>query len=154
MTVTRKNLFHCALFLVLALFGTAGVFLYLGQEFLAAVQVLIYVGAVTVLIIFGLMLTRQVMDERVRMMNSQVLGALVVSVVLTVLALWAVSGGLAGLPPTPEEGSNMIFGGEVAALGQALLKSDKGFVYSFELLSFLLLSALIGAIVVARKEDE
>jgi len=152
LAVTVRNLYHSALFLVLALFGVAGVFLFLGQEFLAAVQILIYVGAVTILIIFGLMLTRQVMDETKRVMNSQVLGAAVVAFLFTGLALTALHGGLTALPPAG--GVSVPFGGEVAALGTALLKPDRGFVYAFELLSFLLLAALVGAVVVARKEEE
>jgi NADH-quinone oxidoreductase subunit J len=72
MVVSLKNLFHCALFLALAMFGVSGIFLYLGNEFLAAVQVLIYVGAVTILVIFGIMLTRNVMDEKVPARNRQV----------------------------------------------------------------------------------
>jgi NADH-quinone oxidoreductase subunit J len=154
MAVTRRNLFHCALYLVLALFGTAGIFLYLGQEFLAAVQVLIYVGAVTILIIFGLMLTRKVMDEKTRVMNSQVAGALLVSALLTGLALLAVKDVLSSLPAVAADDPGGISAPGVAALGAALLRPDQGFVYAFELLSFLLLAALVGAIVVARKEED
>src|SRR5579863_2778450 len=73
LAIALRNLFHCALFLALTMFGVSGIFLYLNSEFLAAVQVLIYVGAVTVLIIFGIMLTRNVMDEKTRVMNNQVL---------------------------------------------------------------------------------
>lgn len=71
MAMTLRNLFHCALFWVLAMFGVAGIFLYLNAEFLAAVQVIIYVGAVTVFIFFGIMFTRNVMDERINVMNGQ-----------------------------------------------------------------------------------
>ena len=71
MAMTLRNLFHCALFWVLAMFGVAGIFLYLNAEFLAAVQVIIYVGAVTVFIFFGIMFTRNVMDERIHVMNRQ-----------------------------------------------------------------------------------
>ncbi len=73
LVVSVRNLFHCALALALTMFGISGIYLYLGWEFLAAVQVLIYVGAVTVLIIFGIMLTRKVMDDNARVMNNQVL---------------------------------------------------------------------------------
>jgi NADH-quinone oxidoreductase subunit J len=55
--VTLKNIFHSALFLIIALFGVAGIYILLHAEFLAAVQILIYVGAVSVLIIFAIMLT-------------------------------------------------------------------------------------------------
>src|SRR5579864_2913188 len=82
-TLTVRNLFHCALFLALTMFGVSGIFLYLNSEFLAAVQVLIYVGAVTVLVIFGIMLTRNVMDEKTRVMNKQVFLALLVAAAVT-----------------------------------------------------------------------
>ena len=59
LAITVRNLFHCALFLALTMFGISGVFLYLNSDFLASVQVLIYVGAVTVIIIFGIMLNEK-----------------------------------------------------------------------------------------------
>src|SRR5690348_8354350 len=89
MTLTLKNLFHCALFLALAMFGVSGIILYLGSEFLAAVQVLIYVGAVTVLVIFGIMLTRDVMDEKIKIMNHQALLSIVIALAVSVVAFLA-----------------------------------------------------------------
>src|SRR5581483_4810864 len=85
LVVTLRNLFHCALALALTMFGISGIYLYLGWEFLAAVQVLIYVGAVTVLIIFGIMLTRKVMDDNARVMNNQVLISLIAALAILFL---------------------------------------------------------------------
>ncbi len=174
MAVTLKNLFHCALFLVLAMFGVAGLFLYLNAEFLAAVQVIIYVGAVTVFIFFGIMFTRNVMDEKINVMNRQFLLALVAAVFFGWLSLKAVHQSsfansdhpliltaqaspdvnaatvttVASLPNSGTENSNV----DVYALATDLLNPAHGFAYAFEFVSILLLSALIGAIVVARKE--
>jgi NADH-quinone oxidoreductase subunit J len=174
MAVTLKNLFHCALFLVLAMFGVAGLFLYLNAEFLAAVQVIIYVGAVTVFIFFGIMFTRNVMDEKINVMNRQFLLALFVAVffgwiafkavhessfgvsdhplILTEQAASADNGGtvttVASLPNSGNGNSSV----DVYALATDLLIPSHGFAYAFEFVSILLLSALVGAIVVARKD--
>jgi NADH-quinone oxidoreductase subunit J len=174
MAVTLKNLFHCALFLVLAMFGVAGLFLYLNAEFLAAVQVIIYVGAVTVFIFFGIMFTRNVMDEKINVMNRQFLLALLAAVFFSWLALKAVHQSsfansdhpliltaqtssdatgatvttVASLPNSEYGNSNV----DVYALATDLLNPSHGFAYAFEFVSILLLSALVGAIVVARKD--
>lgn len=157
LAVTLRNLFHCALFLALTMFGISGIFLYLNAEFLAAVQVLIYVGAVTVLIIFGIMLTRNVMDEKTRVMNSQVLWA-----VLAAFLVMAVS--FAALSKSPFIATDHALASVAAAtatapaqsdvysLGPELIRPDKGFAFAFEFVSILLLSALVGAIVIARKD--
>jgi NADH:ubiquinone oxidoreductase subunit 6 (subunit J) len=174
MAVTLRNLFHCALFLVVAMFGEAGLFLYLNSEFLAAVQVIIYVGAVTVFIFFGIMFTRNVMDEKINVMNRQFLLALVAAVFFGFIALKAVhlsSFGSSDHPliltqqTSPDSqgvtvttvAASMPSGNEasyvdVYALATDLLNPGHGFAYAFEFVSILLLSALVGAIVVARKD--
>jgi NADH:ubiquinone oxidoreductase subunit 6 (subunit J) len=169
LVVSIRNLFHCALALAMTMFGISGIYLYLGWEFLAAVQVLIYVGAVTVLIIFGIMLTRQVMDDHARVMNNQVLLAGVVAIaVLFVLfkvighstfqgnnqpsvAQTAALAPAAAQPETPNPAPE-IYETDVLALGAALLKPQNGFAFAFEFVSILLLSALVGAVVIARKD--
>lgn len=162
LSVLLRNLYHCALFLAIALFGVAGVFLYLGSEFLAVVQVLIYVGAVTVILIFGIMLTRNVMEARQRVFHRQAFLAALVGLALTAFAVQAVreSDFLRNSPPSaqatlhPAGASEAPAGvrSDVYLLGPELLDPKKGFVFAFELVSILLLSALVGAIVVARQE--
>lgn len=168
LVVTVRNLFHCALALALTMFGVSGIYLFLSWEFLAAVQVLIYVGAVTVLIIFGIMLTRRVMDDQARVMNNQVFLSLVVAAAV-LFALFKVithsdfqnnnhpasmavatsaEPAQATTPQTPAES----YQNDVASLGAALLKPQFGFAFAFEFVSVLLLSALVGAVVVARKD--
>lgn len=167
LVVTVKNLFHCALALALTMFGVSGVYLFLGWEFLAAVQVLIYVGAVTVLIIFGIMLTRRVMDDNTRVMNNQVLLAFLAAAAV-MFVLFAVVGHsifqysnhppMAAAVSTATEGTQATapaqapYTDEVAALAGGLLKPQNGFAFAFEFVSILLLSALVGAVVVARKD--
>lgn len=173
MVVTLRNLFHCALFLAVTMFCAAGIFLYLNSEFLAVVQVLIYVGAVTVLIIFGIMLTRDVMNDQAKVLNRQAPLSLVVAGILTGIVLLAVESSVfqwsnhstpALEKPAQTVSSNQIpadFSGnppvirqgyDVYSLGLELIRPDKGFAFAFELVSVLLLSALVGAIVIARKD--
>lgn len=149
LAMTQRNLYHCALWLVVSLFGVAGVFLFLGAEFLAAVQVLIYVGAVTVFLIFGIMLTRDVMTDRVPRFNRQALSSAVVAILVGACILFAVR----SLPPGPA--ADIPAGAsDLSRLGPELLLPEKGFVLAFELVSVLLLAALVGAIVIARKDQE
>jgi len=147
------------------MFGVSGIFLFLGSEFLAAVQVLIYVGAVTVLVIFGIMLTRNVMDDKTRVMNRQVVLAVLAALAVTGIAFYTVgtspfavgdhpSAAMAALSPGSSQapaadGSRL---SEVYSLGPELLRPDRGFAFAFEFVSILLLSALVGAIVIARKD--
>ncbi|HUO58070.1 MAG TPA: NADH-quinone oxidoreductase subunit J [bacterium] len=154
MAMTLRNLFHCALFLALTMFGISGIFLYLNSEFIAAVQVLIYVGAVTVLLIFGIMLTRNVMDEKTRVMNNQVFLALVTAGVITVIVFAAVHQSTFQLNDHPLAAAASIAPDhtDVYSLGIELIRPEKGFAFAFEFVSVLLLSALVGAIVVARKD--
>src|SRR5512136_374805 len=100
MVVTSRSLLRCALWLVLAFFGIAGLFVLLRAEFLAVVQVLVYIGAISTLIIFAIMLSRGVMDPEQPRFNDQwrvVLGVVaVLAVVLAVLVTriaWPVAAG-------------------------------------------------------------
>lgn len=151
LVVTLRNLFHCALALALTMFCVAGVYVYLGWEFLAGVQILIYVGAVTVLIIFGIMLTRRVMDEHTPALNRFVgwaLGGIVVWGVVLFSALDS-----SPIPTWVENvGGASTYTSDVTMLAAALLKPQNGFDFAFEFVSVLLLSALVGAVVIARKD--
>ncbi len=155
MVVALKNLFHCALFLAVAMFGVSGVFLFLGSEFLAAVQVLIYVGAVTILVIFGIMLTRNVMDEKTPARNSQVPLSLLVGASFLFVTLFALVQSIfqwSDQPPGTLASPAASAMNNVYALGPALILPSNGFAFAFEFVSILLLSALVGAIVIARKD--
>jgi len=144
LVVTSRNIVHAALYLVVALASVAGIYLLLAAPFVAFVQVIIYVGAIVVLLLFGIMLTRapvgrRVLDNTVRAR----LGALVVGGgVFAMLTTFLV----------------MAFGGDrivnraataTAALGTSIFRN---FVLPFEAVSVLLLAALVGAIVLARRD--
>jgi NADH:ubiquinone oxidoreductase subunit 6 (subunit J) len=144
LAVSVRNIFHAAMYLILALFTVAGFFVLLHAEFLAAVQVLIYVGAVAVLIIFAVMLTSRLTDARVRAHNEQVAVGIVVSVALFVtitMALWSTSWPVTEAPQAVDN---------IRTLGRMLMTR---FVLPFEIASVLLLAAMIGAIVIAAKES-
>jgi len=91
LVVTIRSVFHSALFLVLAFFTVAGIYLMLHAEFLAAVQVLIYVGAVTILMLFAIMLTYQIQSKSIRQVNEQAAPAALISAVFLALAVFAMT---------------------------------------------------------------
>jgi NADH-quinone oxidoreductase subunit J len=143
--VTSRILIRAALGLVLSFFGVAGLYALLNVGFLAVVQILIYVGAIAILIIFAIMLTRGVMDREVVQRNSQwfisalvglaLFAALGYALVFRVGDDWALSGA-----PVPQD--------QIATLGEALVTT---YALPFEVASVLLLVALVGAIVIARE---
>ncbi len=144
LVVTSRNLFHSALFLTASFFGIAGLYILLEAEFLAVVQILIYVGAIATLIVFAIMLSRVGMRDVPRVVNEQwaivALGALLLFGVLASLIThitWPVNGA--------EPASNAI-----VALGQAFVGP---YVIPFEVASVLLVVALVGAIIIAREKE-
>jgi NADH:ubiquinone oxidoreductase subunit 6 (subunit J) len=141
--VTSRNIFYSALLLIGCFFAVAGFYVLLEASFLAAVQVLIYVGAIAVLIIFAVMLTERMMTEKKRAFNEQWWVALLVSIFLVAVMLYVV---VTTTWPTTEAAAPA---DAIAALGQTLLST---YVLPFEIASVILLMALIGAIIIAREE--
>ena len=142
--VTLRNLFHCALCLAAALIGTAVIYVVLQAEYLAAIQILLYVGAVVTLVIFAIMLTEHLAGKTIRQNNSQSLpaiaGLLGFVSLLTVLILktpWPVT-------PTALKAKVSVMG-----LGKALMGI---YVFPFEVISIVLIAALIGTVVIAKKD--
>jgi NADH-quinone oxidoreductase subunit J len=148
MVVVARNLVHAALWLVGALFGVAVIFAMLQAGFLAVVQVLIYIGAIAILMIFAIMLTRKIAspssEVTPRYSENWRWGILIAALMLIALFIMLVNW------PAAFVTANPIPGGvdPLRDLGEALVAPD-GFVLAFELASVLLLAALIGAIVVA-----
>ena len=144
LVVTTRSLFRSALWLILAFFGIAGLFVLLNAEFLAVAQVLIYVGAISTLIIFAIMLSRGVMDPGARRFNEQWglvagLGAVLFVLLAAVLTRvqWPVS---PGQPPADA----------ILRLGSDFVGP---YVIPFEVASVLLVVAMIGAIIIAREQE-
>ena len=140
--VTARNVVHAALYLVVTLASIAAVFLLLAAEFVAWVQVLIYVGAILVLLLFGLMLTRapigrEALDNQQRGLSAIVGAGLLAGLVFL---LWEAFG----------DARIELTTSSTAKVGGSLFTK---FVLPFEVVSFLLLAALIGAIVLARRDE-
>jgi NADH-quinone oxidoreductase subunit J len=140
--VLARNLFHSVLWLALALVGTAGLFLLLHAEFLAAVQVLLYAGGVVTIVVFAIMLTERLVGESIRQMNR--------GVAWGAAAAGGVFVALAGAILRARPGRAPATGLDTAALGRAVLTE---WVLSFELLGILLVAALLGALYLARTEE-
>lgn len=145
MVVTVRNLIHAALWLIVSLAGVAIMFVFLSAGFLAIAQVVIYIGAISILIIFSIMLTRNVAIDPERQLNSTWPGAMVISaalfsILVLILSQWSAMTTQA--PEMPERFDTL------RLLGTALV-APNGYVLPFELASVLLLAALIGAILVA-----
>ena len=143
--VTVKNVVHAALYLVLVFAGVAGVFILLASEFVAVVQVLVYIGAIIVLFLFGTMLTRAPIGRDAELDSTPGLkgvGALVSLALLGFLGAILYDGfGKAKVEP-----------GAVTRSGDIGLAIFQDFVIPFEVISVLLLAALVGAVVIARRD--
>ena len=141
--VTTQNIVRAALFLAIVLAGAAGQFLLLAAEFVAVVQILVYIGAIVVLLLFGVMLTRAPIGKHADVDNDQRwLGALV--------ALFLV--GALGAVLSNAFGKQKIHFGTIqrtAAISDSIFGP---YVIPFEIASILLLAALVGAVAIARRD--
>lgn len=142
--VLSKNLFHAVLWLALALTCTAGIFLTLDAEFLAAVQLLLYAGGVVTIVVFAIVVTERLVGERLSQTNRRVgLGASIAALVAAAVLI------AIHRQDWPEARPAMAFD-VTRAIGIAVMTRH---ALAFELLALLLLSALVGAIYFARPED-
>ena len=142
--VILRDVFRAALFLVLCFLTVAGIYVTLSADFLAGAQVLIYVGAIGVLIIFAIMLTRE--SRRGSPQGRLRLPALLIGLFFLITMLFVVLNTdwhvVAEIPTQPTTSAN----------AQALLWGEDGFVLAFEIAAALLLAAIIGAIVLVREK--
>ncbi|WP_456474982.1 NADH-quinone oxidoreductase subunit J [Candidatus Pyrohabitans sp.] len=143
--VMAERIFHAVLALALALLGVAGIFITLGAEFLAAIQVLVYAGGVVVLFLFATMLTKS--DLQLRRLPSGDELAPVSAVLFAIVALFYVAS--TGFFPLGERASVI---GSVQGVGE-LIFNPQVYAIPFELVGLLLLAAMVGAIFLAKKED-
>ena len=143
--VTCGNVVHAALYLVGTLMGAAALYILLLAEFVAWVQVLVYVGAIVVLMLFGLMLTRAPIGRSNLDNNQRLLAALVAGAVFIVTSIVLIDA-------FKDENVNIDVteGISTQDVGDLIFRA---FVLSFEVISVLLLAALVGAIVMARRDD-
>ncbi len=162
LVVTMRNLFHAALAMMASFLGVAGVYILLDAGFLAAAQLMVYIGAISILVIFAIMLTRRLMQSHESAFNSQPIFGLVTAVATFIIigitfiqmdSFW---------PLLPAEGVPMasrtevsadILRGSIERMGAAFVSAD-AYVIPFEVASVLLLAAMVGAILIAWPKTE
>jgi NADH-quinone oxidoreductase subunit J len=146
LAVTTRKIFRSAIFLLFTLIGTAALFFWMGVEFIAAVQIIIYVGGIVVLIIFSIFLTQKSGEEMPKPLRNRSLFS----------ALALLFGFVFAYHLIYNYGFNQVqshsFNVKVSDIGvQMLSTTEHGFVLPFEVVSILLLAAMIGCIVIAMK---
>jgi len=146
LTVTTRMIFRAAVYLLLALIGVAGIYLIMDMEFIAAMQIIIYVGGIVVLIIFSIFLTHQAGELLPMQVMRRRIPAMLIAAgggILTLLVLFKY---------TFTDNTAIPIDNTVENIGHQLLDyQSHGYVFPFEVVSILLLAALIGSIVVAMK---
>jgi NADH-quinone oxidoreductase subunit J len=143
--MSLRNLVHCALSLVAALAGLAALYLNLGAQFVGFAQILVYVGAVAILIVFAVLLTRSDATPQQAILSPGWFSGIMVSAVVFAMLGWAAlnSTGLPGeMPPAPEA--------TVKNIGDTLMTR---YVLPLEVIGLLLTAALIGAVIIAMRDD-
>ena len=153
MVVTRRNLIHAALALIVSLFGVAMIFVLLEAYYWAVIQVVVYIGAIAILIIMVIMVTRDVTGETVEPFNKNLAAAVLMAVLSAVSLIWSLSGW-----PAFDAQAQAADTGEtvVRELGIQLFSAD-GYLIPTIAASVLLLAALIAAIRIAfppQQEEE
>ncbi|HLX66723.1 MAG TPA: NADH-quinone oxidoreductase subunit J [Puia sp.] len=147
LAVTSRKIFRSAIWLLFSLTGIAGLYFWLQVEFVAAVQIVVYVGGIVVLIIFSIFLTQKSGQDLPVPVRGRVLFSILAACggfVLTCMMVMGYTFPAMGVPAGPVAG--------VAAIGEQLLStSEHGYILPFEVISVLLLAAMIGCIVIAMK---
>jgi len=141
--VTTGNVVHAALWLVMVLAGVGASFLLVGAEFVGVTQILVYIGAIIVLFLFGIMLTRAPIGREVQLTNRNWAIGVVVALAIAGVLGYALIDAF-GTDKLPDESRQF-----TATVSDTLFQQ---YLIPFEVVSVLLLAALVGAIVLARKE--
>ena len=142
--VTNKNILHSAFYRVLSFVGVASIYVLLEAPFIAVVQVLVYIGAIAILIVFAIMLTRRLYSEDLNQRNTQWIWSALGAVGFFLVLGWVVYSvnWPVAQQAVPEDA--------ITILGQDLLST---YVIPFEIASVLLLAALVGAILIGRERE-
>jgi len=146
LAVTSRQIFRAAIYLLFSLIGIAGLFFWMDYQFIAAVQIVVYVGGIVVLIIFSIFLTQQAGELLPKQaIGRQLFSALAVfcGMALTMLQIYKHSFQKTILPPVEASMDNIG--------NQMLGTNNNGYALPFELVSILLLAAMIGCIVIAMR---
>ena len=144
LAVSTRQIFRAAIFLLFSLIGVAGLYFWMQYEFIAAVQIVVYVGGITVLIIFSIFLTQQAGEKMPKQQAKQQIFSAVAAFcgfALIMIQLYQYS-----FTPT----NNKAIGQDVESIGTQMLSvHNGGYALPFEVVSMLLLAALVGCIVIA-----
>jgi NADH-quinone oxidoreductase subunit J len=149
LTVFSKRIFRAAIFLLLTLIGIAGIYILMEMQFVAALQVVVYVGGIVVLIIFSIFLTSSGGERLNPRKFIRVLMSALLSAAGLLFSVWIIATHVytpAGITPIDPSVRNIGL--------QLLSYKDFGYVFPFEVVSILLLAALIGSIVIAQKSKK
>lgn len=152
LAVTIRHIFRAAIFLLFSLVGIAALYFYLNYQFLAAIQIVVYVGGITVLIIFSIFLTA---ESGSKMKSPNMVRAAISAITVLfscALTLWLlVSAHFSSPFNSPADGTNIIEP-TVRNIGRQMLSTtEHGYILPFEVVSILLLAAMVGCIVIAIK---
>jgi NADH-quinone oxidoreductase subunit J len=145
-TLTLRNLVHCVLALTLAFLGLAGLYLQLDAQFIGFAQVLVYIGAVAILVVFAVLLTRGADPTSQPIVSPSWIGSGAVSAAVFGVLAWAIHSSVAtqyGLPLQPEV--------TVKQIGDALMSR---YALPLEVVGLLLTVALVGAVTIAMREKQ
>ena len=145
--MSLRNLIHCALALAVAFVGIAAAYLQLGAQFVGFTQVLVYVGAVAILVVFAILLTRGSEPPQQSVLSSGWLAGIVVTIIVLGVLVFAIAKSSvirAAAPPAQPDVT-------VRQIGEALMTK---FVLPLEVVGLLLTAALIGAVIIAMKEEK
>ena len=144
--MSLRNLVHCALAVAVAFIGLAATYLQLNAQFVGFAQVLVYVGAITILIVFAILLTRSSEAPQQSVLSAGWISGIGVTVAVLGVLVWAInhSSVMKSVVPPQTEVS-------VKQIGEALMTK---FVLPLEVIGLLLTAALIGAVIIAMKEEK
>jgi NADH-quinone oxidoreductase subunit J len=144
--ILQKHPIHSALSLILVMVSLAGLYLLMGAEFIAAVQIIVYGGAVMVLFVFVIMLLNAGEEERTNFSKLATFGGIPLALALGGIIAAAIVRSSGHLPPPAASGA-------MSSTRELSMLLFSTFVYPFELTSFLILVAILGAIVLAQREN-
>lgn len=146
LTVTTRRILRASVYLLFVLLATAAIYLMLNYSFLAVVQLTVYAGGIIVLIVFSILLTSHINDRLEMASLGRRIVAATISLIGFAITFWVVA--TANLKANGAVESEY----DIKAIGYALMDyGENGYVLAFELISILLLAAMIGAIVIAKK---
>ncbi len=155
LSVTTRKIFRSAIWLLCSLIGIAGLYFWMDVQFIAAVQIVVYVGGIVVLIIFSIFLTQQSGNEMPKPPLKRIIPSVIAVICGFCLTYLLIDRyGFPGVNPF-DHPSTTVLNSDVNTIGSKMLStSTNGFALPFEVVSILLLAAMIGCIVIAMKSGQ